>query len=30
MRRRWDWFVQNLAGNTPPREFRIPNPDTGK
>jgi dipeptidyl aminopeptidase/acylaminoacyl peptidase len=30
MRRRWDWFVRNLAGNTPPREFRIPAPDTGK
>jgi dipeptidyl aminopeptidase/acylaminoacyl peptidase len=24
MRRRWDWFVQNLAGDTPPHEFRIP------
>ena len=29
MRRRWDWFVQNLAGNTPPREFRMPNPKSG-
>jgi dipeptidyl aminopeptidase/acylaminoacyl peptidase len=24
MRRRWDWFVRNLAGDTPPHEFRIP------
>jgi len=23
MRRRWDYFVTNLAGNTPPREFAI-------
>jgi dipeptidyl aminopeptidase/acylaminoacyl peptidase len=30
MRRRWDWFVRYLAGDTPPREFRIPSPDTGK
>ncbi len=29
MRRRWDWFVRNLAGDTPPREFRIPNPKSG-
>jgi hypothetical protein len=27
MRRRWDWFVQNLAGDTPPHEFEIPSPD---
>jgi dipeptidyl aminopeptidase/acylaminoacyl peptidase len=24
MRRRWDYFVRYLQGNTPPREFRIP------
>jgi dipeptidyl aminopeptidase/acylaminoacyl peptidase len=24
MRRRWDYFVKYLAGNTPPHEFRIP------
>jgi len=30
MRRRWDWFVQYLAGNTPPREFKMPRPDTEK
>jgi len=29
MRRRWDYFVQYLAGNTPPREFRMPSPDSG-
>src|SRR5690348_13859242 len=29
MRRRWDWFVKNLAGDTPPHEFRIPNPKAG-
>ena len=28
-RRRWDWFVRNLAGDTPPHEFRIPNPKAG-
>jgi dipeptidyl aminopeptidase/acylaminoacyl peptidase len=29
-RRRWDWFVEHLAGDTPPHEFRVPAPDTGK
>ncbi|MGH8114164.1 MAG: alpha/beta hydrolase family protein, partial [Rhodanobacteraceae bacterium] len=29
MRRRWDYFVKYLAGNTPPQEFRIPNPGKG-
>ncbi len=24
MRRRWDYFVKHLAGNTPPREFAMP------
>ncbi len=24
MRRRWDYFVKYLAGNTPPHEFKIP------
>ncbi|HEX5961285.1 MAG TPA: S9 family peptidase, partial [Rhodanobacteraceae bacterium] len=24
MRRRWDYFVKYLAGNTPPHQFRIP------
>jgi dipeptidyl aminopeptidase/acylaminoacyl peptidase len=24
MRRRWDYFVRYLAGDTPPHEFRIP------
>jgi dipeptidyl aminopeptidase/acylaminoacyl peptidase len=24
MRRRWDYFVKYLAGNAPPREFKIP------
>jgi len=28
-RRRWDWFVRNLAGDTPPHEFRVPNPKAG-
>ncbi|HKU79689.1 MAG TPA: DPP IV N-terminal domain-containing protein, partial [Rhodanobacteraceae bacterium] len=28
-RRRWDWFVKNLAGDAPPHEFRIPNPKAG-
>jgi dipeptidyl aminopeptidase/acylaminoacyl peptidase len=27
MRRRWDWFVRNLAGDQPPREYTIPAPD---
>ena len=22
-RRRWDYFVKNLAGNTPPREYQM-------
>jgi hypothetical protein len=22
-RRRWDYFVQHLAGNTPPNEFAL-------
>jgi len=26
MRRRWDYFVHYLAGDTPPHEFRIPSP----
>jgi dipeptidyl aminopeptidase/acylaminoacyl peptidase len=29
-RRRWDWFVENLAGGTPPHEFRIPAPEGGR
>ncbi|HEX7326187.1 MAG TPA: DPP IV N-terminal domain-containing protein [Rhodanobacteraceae bacterium] len=29
MRRRWDWFVKYLAGNTPPHEFKMPKPDFG-
>ena len=29
MRRRWDYFVQYLAGNTPPAAFNIPAPDSG-
>ena len=29
-RRRWDWFVKNLAGDTPPHEFRIPNPKASR
>ena len=28
-RRRWDWFVRNLAGDTPPHEYRVPNPKAG-
>jgi dipeptidyl aminopeptidase/acylaminoacyl peptidase len=28
-RRRWDWFVEHLAGDTPPHEFRVPNPKAG-
>ncbi|MGH8111586.1 MAG: DPP IV N-terminal domain-containing protein [Rhodanobacteraceae bacterium] len=24
MRRRWDWFVKYLAGDTPPHEFQMP------
>jgi dipeptidyl-peptidase-4 len=23
MRRRWDYFVKNLAGNTPPQEYEM-------
>ncbi|MDE2225483.1 MAG: DPP IV N-terminal domain-containing protein [Xanthomonadaceae bacterium] len=30
MRRRWDYFVRHLQGNTPPHEFKMPSPDTGK
>ena len=30
MRRRWDYFVENLMGATPPKEFRIVVPDAGK
>jgi dipeptidyl aminopeptidase/acylaminoacyl peptidase len=26
MRRRWDYFVRNLAGDTPPDEYRIAPP----
>ena len=26
MRRRWDYFVQHLAGNTPPDEYRMQPP----
>jgi len=26
MRRRWDYFVQHLQGNTPPREYRMGRP----
>jgi dipeptidyl aminopeptidase/acylaminoacyl peptidase len=29
MRRRWDYFVRYLAGDTPPHEFMIPSPKTG-
>jgi dipeptidyl aminopeptidase/acylaminoacyl peptidase len=29
MRRRWDYFVKYLAGDTPPHEYRIPSPKTG-
>ena len=29
MRRRWDYFVENLLGATPPREFRIGRPGAG-
>ena len=29
-RRRWDWFVKNLAGDTPLHEFRIPNPKASR
>ena len=28
-RRRWDYFVKYLAGNTPPREFKMPDPERG-
>lgn len=27
MRRRWDYFVQHLAGNTPPAEYRMQPPE---
>ncbi len=30
MRRRWDYFVENLMGATPPKEFRIVGPGVGK
>lgn len=30
MRRRWDYFVQNLMGATPPTEFTIVGPGAGK
>jgi hypothetical protein len=23
MRRRWDYFVENLAGNTPPAQYEM-------
>jgi hypothetical protein len=26
MRRRWDYFVQNLQGNLPPKEYQIGKP----
>ena len=29
MRRRWDYFVENLMGATPPKEFRIVGPGAG-
>ncbi|MDE2271350.1 MAG: DPP IV N-terminal domain-containing protein [Xanthomonadaceae bacterium] len=29
MRRRWDYFVKYLAGNTPPHQYMIPSPKTG-
>ena len=29
MRRRWDYFVKYLAGDTPPHEYLIPSPKTG-
>jgi len=29
MRLRWDYFVENLMGATPPKEFRIVRPGTG-
>ncbi len=29
MRRRWDYFVKCLAGDTPPHEYMIPSPKTG-
>jgi dipeptidyl-peptidase-4 len=28
MRRRWDYFIRNLQGNIPPREYQIGNPRT--
>lgn len=30
MRRRWDYFVENLMGATPPKEFKIVAPGAGK
>ncbi|MGH8279559.1 MAG: DPP IV N-terminal domain-containing protein [Gammaproteobacteria bacterium] len=30
MRRRWDYFVRYLAGNTPPPEFKMPDPGMSK
>lgn len=30
MRRRWDYFVENLMGATPPKEFRIVGPQPGR
>lgn len=30
MRRRWDYFVENLMGATPPEEFKIVGPGVGK
>ena len=30
MRRRWDYFVRHLAGDTPPAAFNIPAPDSGR
>jgi dipeptidyl aminopeptidase/acylaminoacyl peptidase len=30
MRRRWDYFVQYLQGNTPPAAFNMPAPDSGR
>jgi len=29
MRRRWDYFVENLMGATPPKEFSIVRPGSG-
>lgn len=30
MRRRWDYFVENLMGATPPKEFKIGRPGAGE